>query len=87
MKVNLKILKLFPFILLLIYYLAKFLFPNIINENGLFVLSTMIIISLISFRYILKREPLQNIKKQKIIQLSFGLFITFLMYTYFLNVG
>ena len=60
--------------------------PNRIYENRLYILSFMVVISLISFGMILRKESLKVIKKQKIVQFSFGLFATFLVMVYFLKV-
>jgi hypothetical protein len=87
MKANQKILKLLPFILLIIYYVTIFLFPNITYENRLIMLISMIILAALSFGVIIKNESLSKVRKQKIVQLSFGLFTTFILMTYFLNVA
>jgi hypothetical protein len=87
MKPNKKILKLLPFILLIIYYVTIFIFPDISYENRLIILISMIILAAVSFGIIIKNESLSKVKKQKIVQLSFGLFTTFIVMTYFLNVA
>lgn len=85
MKVNQKVLKSVPFILLAIYYVT-FLFPTITHENRMIMLIVMVILAAITFGVIIKNEPSSKVIKQKIVQLSFGIFITVMIMTYFLNV-
>jgi hypothetical protein len=87
MNVNQKILKLLPFLLLIIYFITIFLFPNITYENRIIILVSMVIVAVVSFGLIIKNEPLLKVKKQKIVQLSFGVFTTFILMTYYLNVA
>jgi len=87
MNINQKILKLLPFILLIIYYITIFLVPNITYENRIIILISMIIVAVVSFGVIIKNESLSKVKKEKIFQLSFGVFTTFILMTYYLNVA
>jgi hypothetical protein len=87
MNANQKILKLLPFMLLIIYSITIFLFPNITYENRIIILISMIILAAVSFGVIIKNESLSKVKKQKIVQLSFGVFTTFILMTYYLNVA
>ena len=86
MKVNQQVLKSVPFILLAIYYGTVFLFPTITYENRMIMLLGMIILAAVSFGIIIKNEPLSKVRKQKIVQLSFGIFVSVIVMTYFLNV-
>ena len=88
MKISqIKGLKLLPFILLIIYYVIIFIFPDITYMYRLIILISMIIIAIISFGILIPKESLQTIKKQKIVPLSFGLFTTFIIFIYFYYVA
>lgn len=85
MITNNKILKITPAICLVIYLFLKLVFPDITSEYNLFILFPLIVISGLSFIQVVRKEPIENVRKRKKVQFVLGLAAVTTIMIYYLN--
>ena len=85
MTANNKILKITPAVCMVIYIFLKSVLPDITSEYNLFILFPLIVISGLSYIHVVRKEPIENVRKSKKIRLILGLTTVAMILVYFLK--